>query len=106
LARKPDQIKAKQRRQPLSEIHNRVDGVDHRHRRRQFLGRLMMIDDDDIQTDLVRRRDLARIRYAAIDGDHQSDAAPFELSKSLAVEAIAVVDAMGHMIDRRRADLA
>ena len=47
-------------------------GIDHRHRRRQFVGRLMMIDDDEIEPEVVRRGDFFGIGDAAIDSDDKS----------------------------------
>jgi hypothetical protein len=56
-------------------------GIHHRHRRRQFVGRLVMIDDDEIKPEGVRRRYFFGIGDAAIDSNDEPGAAflkPFQ----------------------------
>ena len=80
--------------------------IDDGNRRRQLWRRLMMVDDDNIEPHLIRRRDFARVRNAAIHRDDQIYAALLEQLQAFDIQAVPLFDPVRNMVDRLRADLA
>ena len=64
----------------------------------------MMVDDDDIKTEISGRRDFRSVRDTAIHRDQQINAALSEPPEPFGIEAVTFFDAVRHMVDRLGAD--
>ena len=77
-------------------------GVHHGHRLRQYLLALVVVGDDQVQSDLPREAGLLHAGDAAVDGDHQGHALVPEGPQCVPPQAVAVLDAAGDVLDAVR----